>query len=248
MPTVTVTTVATATATATVVSITATPTDPECPPETPPPTRIVQVNLETHQKPYQYSPDILNVFGYNACGLVAATAPFVPPGQPAYIETMEAIVENAPPDSYGDSTGIQPGNYVQGLKGVFGAGNVIAHSNWTIDEMFNALVSNQIVIVDIKVQRGTEIPSATPENYAHFARVLGFDKVKNGGEIYIENTLGSVGSYWTVNLTTFENELWVYPETGVSLQAPDAENITKWAVTVAPSAIPSTLLTLTPAP
>ncbi len=114
--------------------------------------------------------------------------------------------------------------------------------------MFNALVSNQIVIVDMKVQKGTEIPSSTPDNYAHFARVLGIDKVKNGGEIYIENTLSSTGSYWTLNLTTFENEIWVHPETDVSIPAPDAEDVTKWAVTIASGATPSTLHTPTPVP
>ncbi len=257
MPIVTVTQVPMAASTATMVSITPTPTCTFTP--TPTPTRIVQVNLETHQKPYQYSSDVVNAFGANACGLVAATAPFVSPNSPGYIQAMQNLVDAAGYDddyvdqdgnhvpAYGPGKGIQPSDFVRGLKGVYGENNVKAYDNWNIDSMFDALTQGFIVIVDIKVQQDLEIPSSVEPNYAHFARVLGIDKVKNGGEIYIENTLGVVNaSYWTVDLTNFGEDLWVKPETGVNLRPdPNPQPVSKWAVTIAPGSIP---LTPTPTP
>jgi len=89
------------------------------------------------------------------------------------------------------------------------------------------------VIVDIQVgsseNRLAEVPTARSPNFSHFARVLALDV--GAGKIFVENTLRGSLSYWELSLRGFW-DVWVYPETAVSIRAPFPEEVTRWAVLI----------------
>ncbi len=203
-------------------------------------TAIVQVNLSSMKKVNQYAVEITGnpQLGWNTCGLIAA-ADAMNSGDDllAHITALyEATRDPNNPSRhlYDPAHGIQPTPYVQALKRVYGADRVTAYEGWDLGDLFSALQNGKIVIVDIRV--GTfknpagETPTVEAPNTAHFARVVGI----NWGQsvIYIQNTLTG-GAYWTIPLNNFL-DVWEYPETKVSNPAPDAEEVTRWAVVLTP--------------
>ncbi len=199
------------------------------------PQRVAQVDLESHPKISQFTDIDSSSAGYgqNACGLVAAAAAL---GGEEWVSLVDTIAKAAG-KNYGPRTGIQPSKYVAALQNVFGAGNVRAKDRWSLGGIYQELDAGNIVIVDIKVQASTKVPSIARPNYAHFARVLGLDVDKE--EIYIENTLRG-DPYWTVPLRDFLG-VWHTPETTVSdiLDPKHAENVTRWAVVIDGALIPA---------
>jgi hypothetical protein len=194
------------------------------------PPRALQIELDTHKKVSQYT-DINSTasgYGLNACGLVAAAAATRGADWPKFVASIAAVAGA----DYHPNRGIQPGPYVRTLRNakIFGPENVTAHDAWTLGGLYYELLAGHVVIVDMKVSFATKRPSARAPNYAHFARVLGIDPLKQ--EIYIENTLRGE-SYWNVPLETFFYT-WLQPETSASL-IPDrshAEDVTRWAVVI----------------
>jgi hypothetical protein len=197
-------------------------------------TRVFQVNLAQHAKISQYL-DIDSTergYGKNACGLVAVAAAI---GGEDWLPFVYAIA-NAAGSDYGPETGIQPSKLVNTLHEVLGESNVTAYNNTTIEKMYDELAKGNIVIVDVQVNEKTAAPSTVAPNYAHFARVLGIDMLKQ--EIYLENTLRG-DAYWTMSLRDFI-ATWEYPETAVSLipASRQAEPVTRWMVVLDDSLIP----------
>ena len=203
-------------------------------------TRVVQVSLATFQRRNQYAQAITSNprLGQNTCGLVAASAPtgdWLP-----YVQKFA----DAAGDDYTADGGIQPSKYEKAVKAVLGSQNVTSFSNGSIEDIYDRLAAGKVVIVDIRVgsyhqtdPANKEAPSASPPNYAHFARVLGVDYQTK--EIYIENTLaGQDAPYWTVSFSEF-GAVWATPETGISLGPPPGvqrEGVTNWALVINPSA------------
>lgn len=194
------------------------------------PPRALQSDLDQHPKISQYN-DIDSspaAYGLNACGLVAAAAAT---RDRNWTELVDAIGRVAGNDYHANS-GIQPTPYVKALRNarIFGPENVAANDAWTLAELYREVLAGHVVIVDIKVNFNTKLPSPQAPNFAHFARVLGMDLRKQ--EIYIENTLGGA-VYWTIPLETFF-EAWLQPETSASLilDPAHAEDVTRWAVVI----------------
>jgi hypothetical protein len=192
------------------------------------PRSVAPASLANHAKVSQYSPDITRKYGLNACGLVAAAD--------SYENSSEVMgwIRQAAAEAYANDAGIQPIPYTKALQAVFSQDDVRSEDQWMLGEMYPVLSSNDIVIVDIKVKQGAEIPSADRPNDSHFARVLGMDL--DNERIYLENTLKG-GPYWDISLREFW-ETWKYPETTVSLKSRGAEAVTRWAVTIRQGAVP----------
>jgi hypothetical protein len=193
------------------------------------PKRLVQVDLERHRKVSQYVPQVVEAYGFNACGLVAAAAAL---GGAQWFPLARQI-RAVSGDAYGPQTGIQPSPYARALGTVFGTEAVSEHNAWSLCDLYVALERSDTVIVDLQVgsfaNERPEMPTTVPPNYAHFARVLGLDLTLE--TVYIENTLKGDSAYWTVPLDTFW-EVWQHPETQVSIRAPNPEDVTRWAVVV----------------
>lgn len=191
---------------------------------------VFQVALADYPKVSQYADIDSSDHGYglNACGLVAAASAL---GGPNWTRLVDEIAVAAGTD-YSKYSGIQPNNYESALKKVFGDENVSAMNNASLDNLFAKLQAGKIVIVDIKVNPTLEFPSADPPTYAHFARVIGIDKVKQ--EIYLQNTLDGA-PYWTVSFSDF-SAAWDTPETTSSLIADryHADPVTNWLVAITP--------------
>ncbi|MBI5566614.1 MAG: hypothetical protein HY870_17060 [Chloroflexi bacterium] len=192
------------------------------------PVRVVQVDLAQHPKISQFNDIDSSASGYgkNACGLVAAAAAL---GGQEWIALVDRIAQAAGQD-YGRNTGIQPSRYTVALQTAFGADGVKAHAYSTLVAVYRELAAGQVVIVDIKVNAYSRTPSVRRPNYAHFARVLGVDLDRQ--EIYVENTLAG-GAYWIVSLNDFV-AVWLRPETTASLAPRQAEEVTRWLVSVKP--------------
>ncbi len=195
------------------------------------PHRVVQGDLAQHPKISQFSDIDSSTSGYgkNACALVAAAAAL---GGKDWTPLVDRIAKAAG-SNYNGATGIQPSNYTVALQAVFGTDKVSTQDNGTLGDVYRELVAGQVVIVDIKVNANSDTPSVRQPNYAHFARVLGLDLDRQ--EIYLENTL--VGDpYWTISLENFVTT-WLRPETTVSdILAPrEAENVTRWSVSIKPT-------------
>lgn len=216
---------------------------------------VAQVDLRGYRSFSQYAPAVTDPqagnFGSNACGLIAPaqavlvaenpTLAGTQPGFRAVIALMSQIRAKAVLPggalAYQGSTGIQPSALVKAVRASpVGTGwSVAAQNQWTLAELYQALLDEKIVIVDIRVQQDTEIPSTRPENFAHYARVLGIDL--NRQVVFLENTLDQKGgkSYWTLPLESFM-KVWEYPETQVSLRpsqqdpAIREENVNRWAM------------------
>jgi hypothetical protein len=192
------------------------------------PRRVVQVDLAQHPKISQFADINSSASGYGttACGLVAAAAAL---GGKDWTQLVARLAEAAGND-YGRNTGIQPSKYTMALQKVLGVDRVSAKGNSTLGEIYQELAAGRVVIVDIKVNAISGIPSVRRPNYAHFARVLGMDLDRQ--EIYLENTLTG-RPYWTVSLKGFVG-VWLRPETTVSnIFAPwEAEEVTRWMVSL----------------
>lgn len=194
------------------------------------PTRVIQVDLDAHPKVSQFDDIDASPSGYGrtACGPIAAAVALGGHDWPALLAEITA----AAGDRYGVSTGIQPSPYAAALRRVFGRWAVRPIDRMTLGRLYYAVSSDAVVIVDIKVNDVTGLPSGEPPHYAHFARVLGIDL--DEGRVYIDNTLHGP-SYWTVDLETFV-AAWRHPETSASLRLdPDhAEPVDRWAVLIDP--------------
>ncbi len=198
------------------------------------PARVVQVDLAQHPKISQFNDIDSSASGYgkNACALVAAAAAL---GGKEWTSLVDRIARAAGQD-YGRHTGIQPSRYTVALQTAFGADRVKAQANNTLSDIYRELAAGQVVIVDIKVNAYSRMPSVRRPNYAHFARVLGLDLDRQ--EIYVENTLAG-DAYWIVSLTDFV-AVWLRPETTASeILAPrQAEEVTRWLVSLKPQTPP----------
>jgi hypothetical protein len=219
------------------------------------PQRVVQVDLARYQSFSQYAPQIVSSqagnFGPNACGLItpAQAAVLVDNpdlgGTPRGFDTIftlmseiraKAVRADGLP-AYQGATGIQPGDLVRALHASSLNSNwqISAQNSWTLAELYQSLLDERVVIVDIQLQQGNEVPSTQPDTIAHYARVLGMDIDRR--EIYIENTLDQKDgrSYWTLPLADFM-ATWQYPETSVTLKPSQAdpsiheEPVTRWAL------------------
>ena len=168
------------------------------------------VDLNTHHSPNQFAPEIVDDYGNNACGIVAATAA----GKDA------SDIAIAMGDDYSNEFGIQPGDYAEALNEVYGDDNVTAGST-TLVEVTKALDKGQIVIVDFLLSVGDAY-------VAHFARVLGIDWGEE--EIYIEDTLGEGVTYWTFTFDEFDTDYWNNPEGRATHRPPTYDEVYKWAV------------------
>lgn len=192
------------------------------------PTRVIQVDLDAHRKVSQFDDIDASPSGYGgtACGPLAAAVAL---GGDDWPDLLAEITAAAGRD-YGVATGIQPSRYVTALRRVFGWWAVRAVDRMTLGHLYDALSGDAVVIVDLKVNDATGLPSDRPPNYAHFARVLGIDL--DAGAMYVDNTLHG-GSYWTVDLPTFV-AAWSEPETGATLILdPDGvEAVDRWAVLI----------------
>jgi hypothetical protein len=195
------------------------------------PPAAMQVDLEAHAKVSQYLPEITSVYGFNACGLVAAAAAL---GGAGWLP-LAAEIRTASGDAYGPKSGIQPSPYANALQQVFGTEAVTEENEWTFCAMHQALHENAVIIVDIQVgsrlNERREQPTTQAPDYAHFARVLGVDL--EAEMIYVENTLGGQAVFWPLPLLEFW-EVWKHPETAVSVRAPNPEDVTRWAVIIQP--------------
>jgi hypothetical protein len=198
------------------------------------PRRVVQVDLAQHPKISQFNDIDSSASGYgkNACALVAAAAAL---GGKDWTSLVDRMAEAAGKD-YGRHTGIQPAKYAAALQEVFGADHVEARDNSTLGDVYRELAAGQVVIVDIKVNASSRMPSVRRPNYAHFARVLGMDLDRQ--EIYLENTLAG-DPYWIMSLDDFV-AVWLRPETTVSnILAPrEAEEVTRWLVSIRRTTVP----------
>jgi hypothetical protein len=194
--------------------------------------RTIQVDLNTHIKVSQYRPEVINAYGFNACGLVAAAAAM---GGNDWLP-LAAQVRAASGDAYAAASGIQPSPYANALARVFGAESVREENEWPLCSLHQALRDGAVVIVDIQVGSGQnalpETPTTDPPDYAHFARVLGIDLETE--KVYVENTLQGKNAYWELSLEEFWRT-WRYPETDVSIRAPNPEEVTRWAVIIQPN-------------
>lgn len=192
------------------------------------PARVVQVDLDGHPKVSQFDDIDASPSGYGrvACGPIAAAVALGGDDWPALLAEIVATAG----DDYGARTGIQPGPYAAALRRTFGWWNVKARDRTTLGVLYDALASDRIVIVDLKVNADRLQPSDQAPNYAHFARVLGIDAER--GEIFIDNTLHG-RPYWTVSLDTFL-AAWRAPETSASLilDPTHAEAVDRWAVVI----------------
>lgn len=215
------------------------------------PSQVLQVELSSHRSFSQYTPDLQSEFGFDSCGLIASTQwMLATPRNPVYPSHNIVILEKwmrllrkqaVDPQGYStyySSTGIQPSDLVQAVRasGMDAAGR----DRWSLSGIYQALIDGQIVVVDLRVQAGIEIPSTTPQAYAHFARVLGMDARRE--LIYIENTLGQQDGkpYWAISLESFL-DTWQYPEslaTGKTDQSASSihkkEDVTQWAMVISP--------------
>jgi len=193
------------------------------------PSRVTQVDLATHAKVSQYRPEITRQYGFDACGLVAAAAAL----QPGDWVSLVGKIRAASGDAYGPRTGIQPSPYVLALRRVFPDKQVLEENQWSLCGLYEAIRGQEVVIVDIQVgsaqNRQAEVPTARPPNYSHFARVLGLDVT--AGKVFVENTLRGSSSYWELSLRRFW-DVWLYPETSVSIRAPFPEEVTRWGVLI----------------
>ncbi len=193
------------------------------------PSRVAQVDLATHAKVSQYRPEITSQYGFDACGLVAAAAALQPGNWVPLVGTIRA----ASGDAYGPRTGIQPSPYVVALRRVFSDTQVLEENQWSLCALYEAIQGQAIVIVDIQVgsseNRLAEVPTARSPNFSHFARVLALDV--GAGKVFVENTLRGSLSYWELSLRGFW-DVWIYPETAVSIRAPFPEEVTRWAVLI----------------
>jgi hypothetical protein len=191
--------------------------------------RTIQVDLSTHSKVSQYLPEVIGAYGFNACGLVAAAAAM---GQGDWLP-LAAQIRAASGDAYTARTGIQPSPYANALARVFGVESVREENEWSLCSLYKALLDGTVVIVDIQVGSGqntlAETPTSEPPDYAHFARVLGIDLEME--KAYIENTLQGEHAYWELSLQEFWR-VWRYPETDVSIRAPNPEEVSRWAVII----------------
>jgi len=190
--------------------------------------RAMQVELADYPKTSQYTNAIVRKYGYNACGLVAAAI--------LYDNSLSVMdwIRQAAATAYRNDAGIQPTPYTEALRAVFGEENVKAQDRWTLGEMYQALSQGDLVIVDIQVREGVEVPSTNRSNYSHFVRVLGLDLDRE--RIYLENTLRG-SAYWDISLREFW-ETWKFPETAVSNRYWGAEAVTRWAVLIHQAAVP----------
>ena len=189
---------------------------------------------QSHTPVYQYEQAIIDEYGYNSCGLIAAAAAMVSGAD--LLSEMKIIYDNTEENehhTYGADTGIQPSPYAEALKRTYGNNRVAAHNKWNVGALFGSLNAGKVVIVDIQVctyATSGETPTTEHDNFAHFARVLGIDWQSE--EIYLENTL-SGAAFWTVSLTAF-GDVWQSPETSVRPQLKDvkSEGVTQWALTI----------------
>jgi hypothetical protein len=189
----------------------------------------MQVSPFTHPKVSQYLADITGRYGFNACGLVAAAGAL---GGDDWISLVDEIATYSG-DAYNVRTGIQPSPYANALRHTFGADSVLERNEWTLCDLYRALLDKTVVIIDIQVgslqNQRPEMPTTEPPDYAHFARVLGIELDRQ--VIYVENTLAGESTYWELSLEAFW-QVWQYPETQVSIRAPNPENVTRWAVVI----------------
>ncbi len=219
------------------------------------PRQGLQVDLARYHSFSQYTPAIASPqagnFGQNACGLIAPAQAAVltanprragtPQGFNAVYTLMTQIRAQAnrpgAAPAYQGATGIQPSALVQALRASpIGDHYIItARNSWTLAEMYQALLDGRIVIVDILVRQQDEIPSTTPDTFAHYARVLGIDLVRQ--QITLDNTLGQQDgkSYWTLSLSDFM-AAWDHPETLATIRPSQVdpsikeENVNHWAL------------------
>jgi RHS repeat-associated protein len=168
------------------------------------------VDLNTHHSPDQFAPEIVDAYGNNACGIVAASA--------AGADASD--IATAMGDDYDNEFGIQPGDYAEALNEVYGDDNVTAGST-TLAEVTEALDKGQIVIVDFLLSIGDAY-------VAHFARVLGIDWGEE--EIYIEDTLGEGGTYWAFSFDEFDTDYWNNPEGRATNRPKTYDTVYNWAV------------------
>ncbi len=210
------------------------------------PAQVSQVDLNSYQAISQYSPALVSQYGYNSCGLVAVTQwTLTSSGQgnkPASLTQLSSLMaavryhainaDGSP--AYRPMTGIQPTELARAVQA---AGyKAAAYDRLSLVDLYQALANGKIVVVDLLVQGGSEIPSDNPPTYSHFARVLGIDLIRQ--VIYIENTLNPAqGSYWTLSLPAFLSA-WQFPETQATFQPSRVdpsvveENVTQWALVI----------------
>ena len=192
------------------------------------PIQITQVDLKTHRKISQYYDIDSSLAGYgkNACGLVAAAAAM---GGDNW-QPLIAVIALAAGDHYQATSGIQPSNFVAALGQALITTTVRAQDAGSLGQLYLELAAGNIVIVDVKLNDAQGVPSASPPNLAHFARVLGLDVDRQ--VIYLENTVGG-DAYWAVTLTDFW-ATWQHPETSASLilDPRHVEDVTRWAVVI----------------
>ncbi len=219
------------------------------------PRQGLQVDLAQYRSFSQYNPAIASQqggnFGQNACGLIAPAQAVVVTANTRMAGTSQGFnavyalmtqiraQANRPgsPPAYQGATGIQPSDLVNALRAsaIGDRYTITARNSWTLAEMYQSLLDGRIVIVDILVRQQNEIPSTTPDTFAHYARVLGIDIDRQ--QIYLDNTLGQQDgkSYWTLSLSNFM-AVWQHPETQATIRPSQVdpsiqeENVNHWAL------------------
>jgi RHS repeat-associated protein len=200
---------------------------------------FIQVDLGTYYNVKQNTEIIQSKYGWVACGLVAAAAAMTT-NDSEMLDLLNRIFEAAG-TGYDLSTGMQPTPYADALSKVFGNGNVQAHNNWTLTEMYMELQNKKIVIIDATFKNGNDsrpmeatTEKGMPGVYSHFARVLGMGV--NEKTIYIDNTMNGA-KYLRLDLSVFF-EIWKNPEDRAYKQPVGGveSNANRWAVVLNPDA------------
>ena len=111
------------------------------------PQRVLQIDLAQLPKISQFTDIDSSDTGYgkNACALVAAAAAL---GGKDW-QAMVAQLAKAAGKNYDRNMGIQPSKYIAALQTVLGTENVTAQDNGTLGDLYRALQSRRVVIVDI---------------------------------------------------------------------------------------------------
>jgi RHS repeat-associated protein len=186
-----------------------------------PRTTVLQVDLATHTPIKQYDMQVNGEQGIMACGIAAGCG-----GGASWDEMSAAAIANG----YDSEMGMQPSEAANAYKAVYGSENVVEHTAWTLEGIYDSISSGKTVIVDILVtDTGGYHPSAE-NSFSHFARVLGIDW--DNQRIYLENTLPGA-NFWDLSFEEFL-AVWFNPEQEAD-RIPDGvepEEETHWGVEI----------------
>lgn len=138
-------------------------------------------------------------------------------------------------DPFGDNAGgIQPSILSQSINNAFGTNTAREINGASLNDIYLSLLSKKTVVVDILATgAGPDYSTSNPNNFAHFAEVIGVDLDR--GELYLDNSLMDGGDYWTITEKQFAL-LSEDPEHRANMQSSgQLDQVNQWILIVDPT-------------